>query len=61
MGRAVGADESAERVGGDGRPEGTREVRASLHNNDQIAAAGDIESKLIRLHADAARLRLRIP
>ena len=61
VGRAVGADKSAERVGGDWRPEGAREVRASLHHNDQIAAACDVESKLIRLHAEAACLRLRIP
>lgn len=40
-----------------------RQVCASLHHDDQIAAADDVETKLIGLHTEAtiANLRLRIP
>ena len=57
--RAIGVDESVERVGGHRQPDGVCKIRAGFHHNDQIAAARDVESKLIRLHAKAAIAGLR--
>ena len=63
IGRAVGADESVERVGGQCIPGGIGQIRAGFHYDDQIAAPGDVKSKMIRSHAKAgaAVLRLRVP
>src|SRR5437763_17114055 len=56
IGRAAG-----ERVGGHRRPDGMAQVRAGFHHHDPAAGPGDVESKLIRLHAEAriAGLHLR--
>jgi hypothetical protein len=47
-----------ERVGVHRLPIGVGQIRACFHHDDQIAAAGDVESKLIRLHAKAAIISL---
>ncbi len=60
--RAIGADESVERVGPNRSPDGIGQVRAGFHHNDQVAAAGDVKPKPIRPHAKAGiALRSRVP
>lgn len=44
-----------ERVGLQRRPHGIGQVRASLHHYRRAAGPGDVESKLICPHAEAAR------
>ncbi len=63
IGRAVGADESVERVGLQWLPHRIEKTRAGFHHDDQVAAAGDGEPKPVCPHAKhgAAALRIRIP
>ena len=54
---------AGEGVGAHRRPLGIGQVRAGFHHNDHAAGPGDVESKLIRPHAETAiaDLHLRGP
>ena len=61
--RAIRADESVQGVGRELKPGWVGQVAASLHDDDQVAAADDGETKLACVHAKGGVTgqRLRIP
>ena len=54
---------AGEGVGAHGRPDGSGQVRGCINHDDPAVGPGDVESKLIQLHAEAgiAGLHLRPP